>query len=128
MFSITVPVIMIEHVGVMESLGRSRKLVGNRWKRVFVVLFLVILVLAIVSSVSNTISSPLGSFSWIISSVVSGLVQPLFPIVLTYIYYSMKVKEKKRTVNFCSHCGQIITPEAVFCKNCGTKIRNIIEK
>jgi hypothetical protein len=123
MFSITVPVIMIEHVGVMESLGRSRKLVGNRWKRVFAVFLLVILVQAVAYSVSNTISSPFGSFSGIISSVVSGLVQPLFPIALTYIYYSMKEKEKKRTVNFCSNCGHTISLESKFCAYCGKEVK-----
>ena len=53
MFSITVPVIMIEYVGVMESLSRSRKLVSNRWKRVFAVLLLVLLIQAAVSSVAR---------------------------------------------------------------------------
>jgi hypothetical protein len=122
MFSITVPIIMIEHAGAMESLGRSRKLVGKRWKRIFAVLLLVLIVQAAVSSISNSISSPLGSFSWIVSSVVNSFVQPLLPISITFIYYSMLVKERKGAVNFCSQCGQFVSSEAVFCKKCGKKI------
>jgi hypothetical protein len=40
----------------------------------------------------------------------------------------MKIKENKGAINFCSHCGQFISPEAVFYKNCGVKIKNTTEK
>lgn len=49
MFSLVTPVIMIEGVTALESLGRSRKLVSKRWGRTFVVLLVVLIIEGIIS-------------------------------------------------------------------------------
>lgn len=94
MFSLVVPSIMIEQVGVLESLSRSRRLVSKRWGKTFVLLLIIYILILIVSWIFSAITAPLGSFSWIISGPLTALIQPILPISMTLLYYSMLIKEK----------------------------------
>jgi hypothetical protein len=129
MFSLVVPAIMIEGVTALESLGRSRKLVSKRWGRTFAVLSVILIIEGIISWIGSTISSPFGPFSWIVISVASALIQPLLPLATTLLYYSMRAKKTTqkemtdRTALFCPHCGKPISSDAVFCRNCGSRLR-----
>jgi hypothetical protein len=130
MFSLVVPVVMIEGVGALNSLGRSRKLVSKRWGRTFIVLIIVLTIQGMMSGIVTGIV-PSTSWSSLISNLLMALVQPLMPIALTFLYYSMKVKETQEVVGqtellketrYCPYCGIPVTPNAVFCQNCGKKI------
>jgi uncharacterized membrane protein len=96
MFSLVVPAIMIEEIGALDSLSRSRRLVSYRWLKTFALLLIVYLAVIFVSYIGNLIGQPLGSFSTLVGSVAAAFIQPIIPISLTVYYYAMVAKEAKR--------------------------------
>ena len=94
MFSLVVPVIMVEDVGALGSLSRSRKLVSERWRKTFVVYLAVSIVVIIVSSVAGLVSAPFGLLRGLVNSIVSAVVAPISPISETVYYYSMLAREQ----------------------------------
>ena len=92
-FALVVPVIVIERIGALESLGRSRRLVSKRWGKTFGISLLIGIVFLIVGWAVPTTESPLGPASSIITSLITAVVQPVLPIALTFLYYSMIAKE-----------------------------------
>jgi hypothetical protein len=154
MFSLSVQVIILERLGALKSLRRSRRLVANRWGKTFAVLFLVFLFTAVVYVVGDIIGDlfggQLGTLRWMIPSIVTSLAQPLQPIALTYLYYSLLTMEKptepemplQPTVpveppvtrpptptlpvfqpRFCYKCGQRLPLDAAYCPRCGVRVR-----
>jgi len=93
MFSLVVPVIIVEQKGVFESLGRSRKLVGHRWLKTFALLIIVGLIMVAVSWITTTITTPLETTRLFISSIITAFVTPILPIATTFLYYSMVARE-----------------------------------
>lgn len=144
MFSLVVPVIMIEDKGPLESLEMSRRLVDKSWWKIFGVLFLVLLlagILTVIGEALNPYLPPLGDLT---STLISALIQPIYPIALTYLYYSMRTKEAAPSIsyvqpaptevaeqpprvfeqpNFCIYCGQSLPRSSIYCPNCGSKIQ-----
>jgi hypothetical protein len=140
MFSLVVPVIVIEGTGALESLGRSRRLVSKRWGRTFAVLIIIFIIYGIISVIATTVTRPLGFAGSIIVGVASAFVLPLLPIATTFLYYSMIMKENRLvppkdeltekpeepttlTNHYCSQCGRPISSDANFCQHCGHKIK-----
>jgi hypothetical protein len=95
MFSLTFPSIMIENIGAIESLSRSRSLVSGKWLKTFTLMLLFGITIGIVAFISNTISSSLGVASPVLSSILTALILPIFPVGMTIYYYSLI----KRTPN-----------------------------
>ena len=93
MFSLVVPVIMIEQKWCFESLGRSKKLVSKRWGKTFVLLFLIEIIFGIVSSPIGLLTTFFGAVGTIVSSLVMSFVMPIMPIAITLLYYSMVARE-----------------------------------
>jgi len=93
MFSLVVPVIIVEQKGVFESIGRSRKLVDHRWLKTFALLIIVGLIMVAVSWITTTITAPLGTIYLFVSSIITAFVTPIFPIATTFLYYSMVARE-----------------------------------
>lgn len=135
MFSLVAPVIVIEKVGALESLARSRKLVSKRWGKTFATFLLIIIVLAPVSLIANTISRPFGSMGAIIASVITALIQPISPIAIVFLYYSMVAKETQlaapappppsflppQAKKYCTSCGGEMPEDVIYCPRCGQK-------
>ena len=96
MFSLVVPAIMIEDIGALDSLSRSRKLVSYRWLKTFALLLIIYLAVIFVSVIGNLVGQPLGPFSTLVSNIAAAFVQPIIPISLTVYYYAMVAKEAKR--------------------------------
>jgi hypothetical protein len=96
MFYLVIPAIMIENIGALDSLSRSRRLVSNRWLKTFVLALIVGLILGIAAFILNLIMAPLGIYSSLVGSVITAFVQPIIPISLTVYYYSMLAKEQQR--------------------------------
>ena len=95
-FSLTTPVIIIEGKGALESLRRSRTLVDRRWGKTIAVIAIILLI----TIIANEFGEFIGGFldypiNWVFSIVISTLVEPVYPIALTYLYYSMLIKEGK---------------------------------
>ena len=135
MFSLVFPVLIIEGTG-FESMGRSRKLVSQRWLKTLALVVLFGIIVGIASAVVSAVSGPLGIASTIVTSVLSAFYLPLIPIALTVYYYSNAARiappqagqaQASRTVEapvgmkFCSSCGTEIGYAATFCPSCGAK-------
>jgi len=146
MFSLIVPVIIIEDRGAFESLERSRRLVDKSWWKTFTVLLLILLVTGLLSIIGESVSIFFGPFGDVASTLVAALIQPIYPLALTYLYYSMCTKEEKliqpisykptvmpmpsaqppavpEPPRFCIYCGQELPADSAFCPNCGKRIR-----
>jgi len=161
MFSLAVQVVMVERLGVVQSLRRSRRLTAGRWGKTFVALLSVFLITALTYIAGDILWGAiedvfLGSFGvqtaavrWFLISVFTSLAQPLHPIALTYLYYSMRIREEavrptpplqprvlvappipppelnQRTPQpkFCFRCGQKLPSDAAYCPRCGARVR-----
>lgn len=135
MFSLVVPIVVIEEAG-FESMGKSRKLVDQRWLKTLGLLILVGTVIGIASSVLNAITAPLGLASTFVTSVLSALYLPLIPIALTVYYYSNAARiaspqvgqmpaapapAPRAGMKFCPSCGTQMADAAKFCPACGAE-------
>jgi hypothetical protein len=89
MFSLVIPVIIIENTGIRESLSRSRLLVNLRWLKTFGLLLLFQITIGIVGSIISVLTVSLGLVGAVASSILLAFVQPILPIGLTLYYYSM---------------------------------------
>jgi hypothetical protein len=129
MFSLVLPVLLIENPGVLESLGRSRKLVSHRWLKTLALVIVFGVIIAIASAIVSAISEPFGDASNIVSSILSAFYAPLIPIALTVYYYSNVTRTAPPQVSqaatfqagmkFCPSCGTQLASSAIFCSKCG---------
>jgi len=144
MFTLVVPVIMIERASALDSLGRSRRLVSNRWGKTFVVLILIGILMGILASIlsvpTSIMGGPFNPAMLFASYLITALIQPVYPIALTFLYYSMAAKEAQLAppppppptvppaptpttpLRFCLQCGRQIPLDAKFCPYCGKEI------
>jgi hypothetical protein len=97
MFSLIIPAIIIEQKGAFESLGRSRRLVRNRWLKTFALLLILGIIVIIVTVIVNLLATPLNitypNTNIIVTSIASSFVAPIFPIAMIYLYYAMVARE-----------------------------------
>jgi len=97
MFSLVTPAIIIEQKGAFESLGRSRRLVSNRWLKTFALLLILGLITMIVIGVAQLLATPFSSIYPIIDKLITNIlfafVAPIYPIATTYLYYAMVARE-----------------------------------
>ena len=136
MFSLVLPVVIIENPGILESLGRSRKLVSGRWLKTLAVIIVFAIIVGVSAAVASLISSPFGDGSTIVSSLLSAFYLPLVPIALTVYFYSnaarvappMMAQPTMATaptaqlgMKFCADCGTQLPSTATFCFKCGAK-------
>src|SRR6266705_312600 len=82
MFSLALPVLLIENKGVTESMGRSRQLVSHRWAKTFGTFLVLGIIVIIASLIFSAITAPLGIIGPVVNRSLSALYQPLFPILL----------------------------------------------
>jgi len=134
MFSLAIPVLLVERAGVLESLNRSRKLVGGRWRKSLGVYVVIIIIVAIASGIVSLIASPIsnGYLRNIITSLISAFYNPIFPIALTVYYYSNAARTTSLTpasastsmARFCPSYGERVTePNQAFYKKFGHDLR-----
>ena len=90
MFSLAIPVLLIENTGVLQSMSRSRELVGGRWLKSLGVYIVIVIIIAVLGAIANLITLPIGAGSVrsIVNSLISALYMPILPIGLTVYYYS----------------------------------------
>jgi len=106
-FSLVVPAIIIEQKGAFHSLGRSNKLVSNRWLKTFALLIVIGLIIIVISLITGFVLLPRDVYlagptfgngaafaiRMIISSIVGSFVSPILPLAETLLYYSMVARE-----------------------------------
>jgi len=97
MFSLVIPAIIVEQQGGFESLGRSRRLVSNRWLKTFALLLVLVIIVLIVNGVASVLAMPFNFIHPIINplvtNIISAFVAPIYPIAITYLYYAMVARE-----------------------------------
>ncbi|MCS7120519.1 MAG: zinc ribbon domain-containing protein [Nitrososphaerota archaeon] len=136
LFSLSVQVAVIEDAGVIVSFRRSRKLASNYWMRVFLILALTYLMYGLGYLVGNAVAGENVIARWLIVSVITSIMQPLQPISMTYLYHMLRKSEETLTQveliqsvpvafnpRFCYKCGQRLPIDAIYCPNCGVKVR-----
>ena len=136
MFSLAIPALLIENIGVLPTMGRSRKLVDHRWGKSFALFLVLGIILLIAGVIASLISAPFGSASSIVSSLLSAFYAPLAPIALTIYYYSNVARLAPPQMSqaptspagavqpgtkFCPHCGTQMASWAAFCPKCGAQ-------
>jgi hypothetical protein len=89
-FLMVVPAIVIERLGPLQGLSRSRALVSHRWGKTFVVALVLGLIVGVVSLVFSVIGLPFGAASSLVSGIGEAFILPIAPIGLTFYYYSIK--------------------------------------
>src|SRR2546427_1013387 len=137
MFSLALPVLLIENKGVMESMGRSRELVRNRWLKTFATFLVLGIILLVASFIVSAISGSLGILGPVVNGILSALYQPLFPILMAVYYYSNLARISQPppgqmpigpTVTFqagmklCPTCGTQNISSSIFCTKCGARL------
>ena len=97
MFSLVIPTIVVEQRGILESLGRSKKLVSRRWGTTFLLILISGLILGIPVGMVNYLTSSFIIIHPIVNSLIPSIITaflgPIIPIAITYYYYSMVARE-----------------------------------
>lgn len=94
-FSLSIPVIMIEQSTVKGSLGRSLKLVRGRWMKTFSLLLTITIILLIGDLITGLVliqilAPPVNN---LLRILVTSTLQPLYAIMTAILYHSMKNRE-----------------------------------
>ncbi len=143
-FSLATPIMVIERLNVLGSLRRSKELTNNVWWKIFLLLLLIFLMFLMAILFTELLNISFYTQRWlkeIFRVIVISLIEPIYPISLTQLYYHLK-KYKAMSVSieyppaeaeaapsylseikFCHHCGQVLPYDAVYCPNCGRKIK-----
>jgi hypothetical protein len=137
MFCLALPVLIIEKKGVLESMGRSRHLVGQRWLKTFATFIVLGLIIIVASVIVSAISGLFGFAGPVVNGLLSAFYQPLIPILLVVYYYSNLARIAaipadrmpmpptglvQAGTRFCPSCGTQLDSAATFCSKCGAKL------
>jgi uncharacterized membrane protein YesL len=83
--------IILEDKGPIVAFSSSRRFVSKNWTKVFLLSLLLILIIFITAFASDIFYGFLGDLgAQILTQVVSSIVQPLWPISFTILYYRLK--------------------------------------
>ena len=132
MFSLVLPVLIVENTDIVKTMSRSRELVGHRWAKTFVVLLVFFIIIAIAGAIASDVGGPFGVASIEVTNILSAFYLPLVPIALTVYYYSNLARMAPAQagtapsaappgMKFCTNCGTLLELSATFCSKCGAK-------
>src|SRR5437660_4753861 len=137
MFSLALPVLLIENKGVTESMGRSRQLVTHRSAKTFGTFLVLGIIVLVASLIFSAITAPLGIIGPVVNGILSSLYQPLFPILMAVYYYSNLARISQpppgqmpvgptatfqAEMKLCPTCGTQNLSSATFCTRCGARL------
>lgn len=141
-FSLSIPALMFERLGVFGSLKRSKELTDGVWWKTFWLLIavLALLIVAYLSAeILVTVAVIRQSTAKIIAAtMVISFVKPIYPVSISCLYYilmrqksayqlmSREVAYPQRIrdmgVKVCYNCGQVLPYDAIYCPNCGLRV------
>ena len=151
-FSLAIQVMIIERLGIFESLQKSRRLVAKRPWQVFSILLFLFLLTAIAGISGEIICSYItqsrGYVKLVITLIIISIIKPVQPVALTYLYYSLSIDQRAIKTHepyrplfpappqreepqeligyhpkFCFKCGQRLPPDAIYCPRCGVRVK-----
>src|SRR6266436_4655740 len=138
MYSLALPVLLIENKGVTESMRRSRRLVSHRWAKTFGTFLVLGIIIIIATLIFSAITAPLGIILGpITNGILSAFYQPLFPILMVVYYYSNLARTAtpppgqmpmgptttfQGGMKFCPNCGTQLPSSTTLCTSCGSKL------
>ena len=139
MFSLALTALLIENKGVFDSLGRSRKLVGNRWLKSFTLYLVIGILIGIAAEIVVLITAPISVpvIRYLVEALISAFYLPIIPILVTVYYYSNTARTAPAppppppsplpptsATRFCPSCGEPVTEaNQAFCRKCGADLR-----
>lgn len=132
MFCLAIPVVIIEPIGVIGSLSRSRELVSHRWQKTFGLLLVFGLIGLVIGFAESPIGALFGVAGWVVTAVISAFYGPLVPLALTVHYYSNVARLSppqfptqtftSPSARFCRFCGaELGGGAAIYCPSCGIR-------
>ena len=105
-WSMAIPVLLLERAGPLTSLRRSRALVRGNWWRLFAIFIVTYLLAGVISSgvgalvggvaalVPGLSADVRGGVLLTVLAVTSALTEPVFPIVVTLLYFDLRVRNE----------------------------------
>jgi hypothetical protein len=104
-WSVSLPAMMAENVGPIRGLGRSWSLVKGMWWRTFGIILIVIVayiiidlallaLFGVVTAVIPANTDLRSGLATAATTLVDALIAPLFPIVLTLLYFDLRVRKE----------------------------------
>ena len=133
MFSLIVPVIVLEDGKILESLSRSRRLVSRRWGKTLALIAVLVAAISTSEILGSLIAIAFEPIGYLASIAITATVEPIYPVAVVCLYYSMKAKEASEReesreatprpipARYCIECGEPLSPIAVYCPRCGTR-------
>lgn len=122
-WSVVVPAMFVENIGLGAAFGRSWNLVQGRWWRTFLVLFLMLVIWYVVGIglggfiqlgqyLLALVLSPFiaAAISVGVSELVSALVNPVIQIAIVLIYFDLRVR--KEALDLFQMAHQLAAPPA----------------
>ncbi len=97
-WSVVVPVTVVEKPGILRAFGRSRELVrGNGWQ-VFGTILLVWLIAIVVGAIGGLIASAFGGvIGALIVAIISALIAPVAALTAALIYFALLAEKEPAT-------------------------------
>lgn len=142
-FSLSIPALIIERLKVFGSLKRSKDLTDGTWWKISLLLLAILILFAAAYFFAELASSFFRQkFAGAIITIVAiSLIEPVYPISITYLYYVLRGQKpayrlvearakyvqptRKLEVKFCYSCGQVLPYDAIYCPNCGARVAAI---
>jgi hypothetical protein len=105
-WSVALPAMFVERLGVFGSFGRSWNLVEGRWWRTFLLVLLVFLLVYVVETALGAFATAgllltlflpnvvAGLVVYTLQDLVSAVVMPVFDIAIVLIYYDLRVRRE----------------------------------
>ncbi|MBS7639084.1 MAG: YciC family protein [Candidatus Bathyarchaeia archaeon] len=141
-FSLSTPVMVIERLGALDSLRRSKEMSDNMWWKIFLLLAALFAMFVLSYLVAEALSIILYRYyrqilvRHVIRILLITLVEPLYPISITHLYYGLRWRRMARPLpsvheerylpiqeaKFCYYCGQLLPYDALYCPNCGRRL------
>lgn len=123
-WSMAIPVLLLERAGPLTSLRRSRALVRGHWWRLFAIFVVTYFLTGVISSgvgalvgggvaalVPGLSADVRGAALLTVLAVTSALTEPVFPIVVTLLYFDLRVRNEALDLDVLAQRAAAETPQ-----------------